>query len=103
MNAWYKILNEGCLDWLNKSSGRNVDITFVDPPFRQGKDYRFFDDNQPEERYWDWLKDILSKIHRITAEGGAVYLMHLFENFPLAFHQLVIALRLSVVLKIQPV
>ena len=47
----YKILNGDCLEWLSKYSERNIHLTFVDPPFRQGKDYRFFDDNQPEEKY----------------------------------------------------
>jgi len=45
---------------------------------RQGKDYRFFDDNQPEEKYWNWLE--LSKVYRITVKGGAVYFMQREKN-----------------------
>ena len=39
-----------------------LDTHFIDPPFRLGKYYRFFDDNQPEEEYWVWLEDVLSKV-----------------------------------------
>lgn len=76
----YKILNGDCLEWLDKYSERNIHLTFVDPPFRQGKDYRFFDDNQPEEKYWDWLRDVLLKVYEITVEGGAVYFMQRKKN-----------------------
>ncbi|MFQ6088045.1 MAG: DNA-methyltransferase [Candidatus Methanofastidiosia archaeon] len=80
MNVWYKILEEDCLKWFDKYSGENIHLTFIDPPFRQGKDYRFFDDNQPEERYWNWLKDVLSKVYEITDKGGAVYFMQREKN-----------------------
>ena len=73
MDVRYKILKEDCLKWLDNYSGENIHLTFVDPPFRQGKDYRFFDDNQPEERYWEWLKEVLSNVFKITVKGGAVY------------------------------
>jgi DNA modification methylase len=76
----YKILNGDCLEWLNNFYDRNISLSFIDPPFRQGKDYRFFDDNQPEERYWNWLKEILSKIYEITVQGGAVYFVQREKN-----------------------
>ncbi len=80
MKVWYKIVNEDCVKWLDNYSEGNVHLTFIDPPFRQGKDYRFFDDNQPEEKYWKWLKGILSRVYRITVKGGAVYFMHREKN-----------------------
>ena len=80
MNATYKILKEDCLEWLNNYQEENIHLTFVDPPFRQGKDYRFFDDNLPEEEYWDWLKEVLSKVYKITVEGGALYFMQREKN-----------------------
>jgi len=80
MEAWYKIVNEDCIKWLNSHSEEKIHLTFIDPPFRQGKDYRFFDDNQPEEIYWGWLKDVLSKVYEITVKGGAVYFMQREKN-----------------------
>jgi DNA modification methylase len=80
MTAFYKIIQKDCLDWLSESTEREIHLTFVDPPFNQGKEYRYFNDTQPQEQYWSWLKNILSQIHRITIEGGAVYFMQREKN-----------------------
>ncbi len=80
MAAWYKILQEDCLEWLSESEETTIHLTFVDPPFNQGKEYRYFNDTQPEEQYWGWLEDILSRIRRVTVEGGAVYFMQREKN-----------------------
>ena len=80
MDRWYKILKEDCLKWFDNYSEENIHLTFIDPPFRQGKDYRFFDDNQPEEKYWEWLKEVLSNVYKITVKGGAVYFMQREKN-----------------------
>jgi len=75
-----KIIQGNCLEYLKENSINNVHLTFFDPPYRQGKDYRFFDDNQPEEKYWDWIKEILSKVYEVTADGGAIYFMQREKN-----------------------
>ena len=75
-----RVLEGDCLTYLNESSTSNIHLTFLDPPYRQGKDYRFFDDNQPEEKYWAWLKEILSRVYDITVEGGAIYFMQREKN-----------------------
>lgn len=76
-----EIVYEGdCLTFLNESFISNVHLTFLDPPYRQGKDYRFFDDNQPEERYWNWLKEIVSRVYNLTVNGGAIYFMQREKN-----------------------
>jgi len=80
MDVWYKVLNEDCTKWLDSYAEENINLTFLDPPFRQGKNYKFFDDNQPKEQYWSWLKDVLSKVYNITVEGGAIYFMHREKN-----------------------
>lgn len=80
MDVGYNILKEDCLKWFDNYLEENIHLTFIDPPFRQGKDYRFFDDNQPEEKYWEWLKEVLSKVYKITVKGGAVYFMQREKN-----------------------
>jgi site-specific DNA-methyltransferase (adenine-specific) len=50
------------------------------PPFNQGKDYAFFDDELPPERYWQWLEEICAKVYALTAKGGAIYFMHRDKN-----------------------
>lgn len=80
MNKVEKVLEGDCLKYLSEDFINNVHLTFLDPPYRQGKDYRFFDDNQPEEKYWNWLKEIVSRIYNLTADGGAIYFMQREKN-----------------------
>jgi len=75
-----QVLDGDCLQYLNEGSIGGVALTFVDPPFRQGKNYRFFDDNQPSNRYWAWLEEVLSKVHGVTVGGGAIYFMQREKN-----------------------
>jgi len=79
-NVFYTVLEGDCLKRFNESSINNIHLTFLDPPYRQGKDYRFFDDNQPAWKYWSWLKEILRKIYDATVDGGAIYFMQREKN-----------------------
>ena len=76
----YKVRQGDCIKCLDNGSINNVHLTFLDPPYRQGKDYRFFDDNQPAWKYWGWLKNILRKLYDVTADGGAIYFMQREKN-----------------------
>jgi len=75
-----RVLEGDCLQHLNSGSISDIALTFVDPPFRQGKDYRFFDDSQPDDKYWVWLEEVLSKIYEVTIDGGAIYFMQREKN-----------------------
>jgi len=79
-SVYYKVLQGDCLRYLDDGSISGVHLTFLDPPYRQGKDYRFFDDNQPAWKYWGWLKSILGKLYDVTADGGAIYFMQREKN-----------------------
>lgn len=79
-DTWYRVLEGDCLQYLNSGSVTDVSLTFLDPPYRQGKDYRFFDDNQPASKYWNWLKAILLKVYDATVDGGAIYFMQREKN-----------------------
>ena len=69
-----------CLEWLERAEGEEFDLTFFDPPFNQGKEYRFFDDSLPHDEYWDWMKQILERIYEFTSDGGAIYFMQREKN-----------------------
>jgi len=49
--TYCEILEGDCFQYLRRDFFVNrygyVHLTFLDPPYRQGKDYAFFDDNQP--------------------------------------------------------
>jgi len=79
--ANYKILTGDCLEQLqSKHFPGTVDLTFLDPPFNQNKDYTHHDDNLSPEQYWEMMKVVCRKIFDITSKGGAVYFMQREKN-----------------------
>lgn len=76
----YEIIEGDCLDWIRNNYNRRVQLTFFDPPYNQGKEYTFFKDNMPEEEYWDYIKEVVLEIFKITSKGGAIYFMHREKN-----------------------
>ncbi len=75
-----QILTGDCRQHLRDGAINNISLSFVDPPFRQGKSYRFFNDEQPEKMYWDWMKEVLHEIRCVTVNGGGVYFMQREKN-----------------------
>lgn len=57
-----------------------LDLTFLDPPFNQAKDYASHDDDMPESEYWDWMKQVCGAVYARTSEGGAIYFMQREKN-----------------------
>ena len=51
LNTTYRVLQSGCLKLFEDGSIKEIDLTFVDPPFNQGKDYKYFDGEQNQEKY----------------------------------------------------
>lgn len=75
----HRIINDNCLGVLPELNAE-FDLTFLDPPFNQKKDYAFFDDDLPGKDYWEFLSDVCAKIFRLTSEGGAIYFMQREKN-----------------------
>lgn len=76
-----KIYAGNCLEILTeKKSAIAVDLTFLDPPFNQNKDYAHHDDNLSPEEYWGMMKDVCQKIFDVTSNGGAIYFMQREKN-----------------------
>ncbi len=77
----YKIITGDCLKQLkDKPISESIDLTFLDPPFNQNKDYAFHDDNLTTEDYWTLMKEICQQIFDITSKGGAIYFMQREKN-----------------------
>lgn len=77
----YKILLGDCLKQLKDSSvSRTIDLTFLDPPFNQNKDYAFHDDNLSMEDYWGMMREVCHQVFEITSDGGAIYFMQREKN-----------------------
>ena len=74
------VYNCKCLDWLKKDNETKIHLTFLDPPFNQGKEYKYFDDSLPDSEYWDFMGKVLSDVYTKTVEGGAIYFMQREKN-----------------------
>lgn len=75
----YQILLGDCTEILTNLS-ETIDLTFLDPPFNQGKEYANHDDNLPEEVYWQWMEDVCRSIYDQTSTGGSIYFMQREKN-----------------------
>lgn len=78
--TWHKLLEGDCIKHLREGAVGNIHLTFFDPPYLQGKEYRFFDDNQSDVKYWNWIKLIVGEVYKTTLDGGAIYFMHREKN-----------------------
>ena len=58
----------------------SFDLSFIDPPFNQGKEYRLFHDSQDDAAYWQWVNEYLHAIRQKTSSGGAIYFMQREKN-----------------------
>lgn len=80
----YKVIQGDCekkLDLLKESDYfKGIHLTFLDPPFNQGKDYNHHFDNMPEEEYWNWMERVIKKIYNLTVKGGSIYFMQREKN-----------------------
>jgi site-specific DNA-methyltransferase (adenine-specific) len=72
----WNLFEEDCLKFFQKGQLKKVQLTYFDPPYLQGKDYQYFDDDQSEETYWTWIREVLSNVYEFTRDGGAIYFMH---------------------------
>lgn len=59
---------------------QKIDLTFLDPPFNQQKDYALHNDNMPHEAYWAMMKNVCQAVFDITNEGGSIYFMQREKN-----------------------
>ncbi len=75
----HKIYQGNCLEVLPKIKTK-VDLTFLDPPFNQNKDYKYHDDNLSDKEYWDMMFAVCNKVYDITATGGSIYFMQREKN-----------------------
>lgn len=73
------VIHGDCLEILPTLEAE-VATTFFDPPFNQGKDYVWFNDNKSEVAYWQWIRKACRAIRNITLDGGAIFFMQREKN-----------------------
>ncbi|MDT7605428.1 MAG: hypothetical protein QOF61_3425 [Acidobacteriota bacterium] len=77
----HKIIQADATKSINlETLGSEVDLTFLDPPFNQGKDYALHEDNLPDEDYWRMMRQVCADVLKVTSAGGAIYFMQREKN-----------------------
>lgn len=77
----YNIIHGNCLDYLaSRQIPNQVDLTFLDPPFNQDKEYAAWNDKLPEQEYWRMMRDVCRGVYEIASEGGVIYFMQREKN-----------------------
>lgn len=76
----YKIYNDNCLKVLANKQLSSLDLTFLDPPFNQNKDYALHNDAMNDVDYWQMMIDVCQMIFAKTNKGGAIYFMQREKN-----------------------
>lgn len=74
------IIQGDCEKFLEKDLSKKFDLTFLDPPFNQNKEYLSYNDNMRPSSYWDWMKRVCTLIFNRTSTGGAIYFMQREKN-----------------------
>ncbi len=74
------IINDDCVKYLTSNRKNHFDLTFLDPPFNQGKEYNSHDDNMHPKEYWDWMRNVCGLIFNASSDGGAIYFMQREKN-----------------------
>ena len=84
----YKVFNEDCVHYMECLNTEKFDLTFLDPPFNQGKDYMKCNDTLNPDVYWDWINYICKLVYKNTSKGGAIYFMHREKNIEYVMYAL---------------
>lgn len=75
-----EIIQADCEQFLKQAPSERFDLTFLDPPFNQGKEYNIHNDEMATSDYWDWMKRACKLIYCSTSDGGAIYFMQREKN-----------------------
>lgn len=77
----HKIIQADATKSINLAAlGGEVDLTFLDPPFNQGKEYSQHEDSLPDEDYWSMMRQVCGDLLGVTSAGGAIYFMQREKN-----------------------
>jgi DNA modification methylase len=68
-----------CLELIHNIRN-SIDLTFLDPPFNQNKEYNYHNDNLSEKEYWEMMFETCDSIFKVTNPGGSIYFMQREKN-----------------------
>lgn len=63
-----------CLAGLESLESGSVDLVVTSPPYNLGTRYHSYDDSTPRNDYLDWIDEWASRVTRVLAEDGSLFL-----------------------------
>ncbi len=75
-----EIYKKDCEEFLKYYEDDFFDLTFLDPPFNQDKEYNSHNDNMSPNKYWDWMRKICALVYEKSSDGAAIYFMQREKN-----------------------
>jgi len=75
-----EIIQGDCERLLKEAKIEKFNLSFLDPPFNQNKEYRNHNDSMCPSDYWNWMKRVCNLILKNTSDGGAIYFMQREKN-----------------------
>ena len=70
------LINNDCVDELQKIQSETVDMIFVDPPYNLSKKYSHSKDNMNMQEYYKWCDRWLHELSRILKNGGSMFVLN---------------------------
>ena len=61
-----------CIQFMRTLSDGGIDLSIFSPPYNCRKAYGTFVDEMPWSDYYDWIKQVLEEVYRVTVLGGVV-------------------------------
>ena len=75
-----EINNIDCIKYLKGYDDVDFNLTFLDPPFNQSKEYRSYDDNISPRKYWGWMSKVCDFVFQKSSQGASIYFMQREKN-----------------------
>ncbi len=75
-----EIKKADCESYIGEVVSEKIDLTFLDPPFNQNKEYLSHNDDMSSSEYWSWMRRICGLVYKHTSKGGAIYFMQREKN-----------------------
>lgn len=69
------LINNDCLEELNKLPSNSIDMVFIDPPYNLGKDYKNYEDERDD--YINWVINWLEECFRVLKPKGSLFLLNI--------------------------
>ena len=71
------LINNDCIEELQKIQSETIDMVFVDPPYNLSKKYSDSGDNMSMQEYYEWCDRWLHELSRVLKQGGSMFVLNI--------------------------